>query len=202
MQSAVTVPYAVEFRDLSDNAALLGEVAQMTGGRLVKSDPTQADIFAEAGVKFPETASPLTKPLILVWLAIFLLEFAIRRIALDVRAVARRVSSLITRIRPGVSGLGTLDRLRLQQAKLRQRMASGVKTAHAQKRFEASQEPSESLPVSEISAKSETPSTETQETAQEDTQQEQEMSHLQQLLKVKRKHEHRSSDSPNQSGDK
>lgn len=203
VQSAITVPYGVEFRDLSDNAALLREVAHVTGGRVLKPDPTQADLFAKTGVKFPETAIPLTKPLILIWLVVFLLDVAVRRIALDVRAVAKRVSSLIAGIRPVISGSTTLDRLKFRRAQLRKHLTAGTKTDHASKRFEAGEGASKNMPLPEVSQQTETPSDKpAQKPTDKEAHDEKDTSHLQQLLKVKRMHSKRFENNSKQSGEK
>jgi len=126
VQSAVIVPYAPEFRDLSDNAALMSEVAHIAGGRIVSADPARADLFNRSGVKFPQTAMPLTKPLILIFLCVFLLDVAVRRIAIDLGGVARRVAAVIDRLlgRSRAAAAGkTLDRLRLRREKLREQLA-------------------------------------------------------------------------------
>lgn len=87
-QSAINVPYAPEFRDLSDNSALLAEIATATGGRIINTDPQRSNLFDRAGLKFPQTAFPMTKPLIIIWLILFLLDVAVRRIALDFKTMA------------------------------------------------------------------------------------------------------------------
>ncbi|KPK80751.1 MAG: hypothetical protein AMJ81_11415 [Phycisphaerae bacterium SM23_33] len=63
VQSVVTVPYAPEFRDLTDNTPLLAAVQQATGGRQLGPDPEKANLFEREGVSFPHTALPLTKHL-------------------------------------------------------------------------------------------------------------------------------------------
>ena len=192
IQSAVTVPHGAEFSDLSDNSALLREVARITGGRVVKSDPNQAGLFDAAGVKFPATALPLTRTLILIWLVIFLLDVAVRRIALDVRAIARRVISLMARVRPGISSASsTLDRLKLRKKQLSRRLAGGTATGHATKRFEARpEETPKDLPAQAASAADEPPAAK----AIDQDQDKQDTSSLQHLLKVKRNQSNQSGD--------
>jgi len=82
-QTTVTIPFAPEFRDLSDNAPLLTEVSEISGGRILSSDPNQAELFDYATLKFPETEMPLLRPLMLICLALFLLDVAMRRVILD-----------------------------------------------------------------------------------------------------------------------
>lgn len=124
----VTVPFAPEFRDLSDNLPLLEEVARVTGGRVLPTDPNAAGLYDYAGLSFPETNLPLLRPLLLIWLGLFLLDVAMRRVVIDVRAGARRV-------RAWFAGLGrgeqdeTISRLQVTRQKLRaQWSARGAET--------------------------------------------------------------------------
>ncbi len=117
-QSVVSVPYAPEFRDLTDNAAALAEVAAVTGGRQMAADPAKANLFDPSGLRFPQTARPLTKPLMLVWLAVFLLDVAARRIAVDFRALARGVVGLPGRFRRSATVEASLARLRARRKKV------------------------------------------------------------------------------------
>ena len=55
----VSVPFAPEFRDLSDNAPLLKEISRITGGRVLSlaSDPNKANLYEHAGLDVPADAS-------------------------------------------------------------------------------------------------------------------------------------------------
>jgi uncharacterized membrane protein/Mg-chelatase subunit ChlD len=98
--SVVSVPYAPEFRDLADNTPLLEEVAHETGGRILPSDPKDVDLFDRAGLALPETPLPLTRPLLAVIVALFVIDVACRRLALDVRAMAAAVGGWLGRLLP------------------------------------------------------------------------------------------------------
>jgi len=91
VQSVVTVPFAPEFEDLTDNSALLAQVAEATGGRLLDVDPEKADLFSREGLVKPRSAMGLTIPLLLAWVVLFLLDVAVRRVAIDFAAIARRL---------------------------------------------------------------------------------------------------------------
>ncbi len=91
VQTVVTVPFAPEFEDLTDNSALLAQVAETTGGRILNTDPQKAELFSRAGLVKPRSALPLTIPLLLAWVVLFLADVAVRRIAIDFAAVARRL---------------------------------------------------------------------------------------------------------------
>jgi len=105
VQAVVNVPFAPEYEDLTDNAALLAEVASITSGRLLDTRPEQADLFARTGLVPPRAFTPLTRPLFIVWVVLFLLDVATRRIAVDVRAVARRIGISVTDLAVGAAGV-------------------------------------------------------------------------------------------------
>jgi len=185
--STVTIPFAPEFRDLSDNAPLLAEVSKISGGRILASDPNQADLFDYTGLKFPETEMPLLKPLMLIWLALFLLDVAVRRVVLDFRAMARRAVSLVRLARPERKADPTLERLRARRQKLRDQLFAGKAAAIAAKRYQASKEFEGALPVADTT-KPVRPQTTRQDTEKpKEPAARQDASHIQRLLKAKRK---------------
>jgi len=139
VQSVVTVPYAPEFRDLSDNAPLLEEVARETGGRVLPPEPAQVDLFDRAGLVLPESAQPLTKPLIIAWLALFLVDVAVRRLAVDFRAMVRRAAGWLRSLLPtrAAKQEAAVQRLRTRTQKVREQLAGRAPDPNAGRRFEA-----------------------------------------------------------------
>lgn len=187
-QTPVTVPFAPEFSDLVDNAALLMEVSAITGGRVLSSDPAQAMLFDYTGLKFPETQLPMTRLLMLIWLAVFLLDVAVRRVALDFRAMARRIASFVRRPLADRKAETTLGRLRLAQKKLREQLFTSSNESVASRRYEADEKYSGDLPEAKASVKSDTPiEKQTEETEPQKTEASEDQSHIQQLLRAKRK---------------
>jgi hypothetical protein len=199
VQTPVTVPFAPEFRHLSDNAALLAEVSAITGGRILSSDAAQANLFDYTGLKFPETQLPMTRLLMLIWLAVFLLDVAVRRIATDFRAMARRVVSFLRRPlaerasflrRPLAEHKAdkTLERLRLAQNKLREQLFTRSDKSIASRRYEADEKYSGDLPTAQAPSQSkvliEKPP---EKTEPPKTEADEDKSHIQQLLRAKRK---------------
>ncbi|MHC4475854.1 MAG: VWA domain-containing protein [Planctomycetota bacterium] len=186
--STVTIPFAPEFRDLSDNAPLLRAVSEITGGRVLGSDPNQADLFSDASVKFPETHLPLTRRLMLYWLAFFLLDVAVRRVALDVRAIGRSAVSFVRVLRPQRQVDKTIERLRLTRKKVREQLARGPGAKVASRRYKGGEQSTGELPVTRVATqpqkRSEEPAaaTEGKRTAEDAAP-----SHIEQLLKAKRK---------------
>ncbi len=133
----VTVPFAPEFRDLSDNAPLLREVSRVTGGRIysLSSDPNQANVYDYAGLTFPQTHLPLLRPLMLAWLVVFLLDVAVRRVVFDVRAMLRRVRAWLTRaVRREQDE--TISRLQARRQKLRAQWSARTAAADLPKHYE------------------------------------------------------------------
>jgi hypothetical protein len=186
--TTVTIPFAPEFRDLSDNAPLLKQVSDISGGRILSSDPNQAGLFDRSTVKFPETHLPLTRRLILIWLALFLLDVAVRRVALDVRAMARWALASVRSLRAEGKADRTLERLRLTRQKLREQLFARSTDTVASRRYEAKAEFKGDLPTAEVQRKSEPPREKgPAKPAPAATEAAEEPSHIQQLLKAKRK---------------
>ena len=142
-QTAFTVPYAPEFRDLKDNAAVLADLAATTGGRVLGGgDAEETDLFDRTGLKFPRTAKTLTEPMIFIWLVVFLLDVAVRKIAVDFRALGRRAVSLLSIKRTGKAD-PTVDRLLARKNRTRRQdgdapARAGADDEAASRRYTAS----------------------------------------------------------------
>ncbi len=186
MHTTVTIPFAPEFRDLSDNAALLAEVSDITGGRILVSDPNQADLYNEAGLKFPETQLPLIRPLMFLWLALFLLDVAVRRVVIDFRALSRRLFA-------GAGGKKverdqTLQRLQASRRQVQQKLSARKASISASRRYQADQSAEGELPVADTKPAREKPRpTEPERTPEKRVDQAADKSHIDRLLKAKRK---------------
>jgi hypothetical protein len=186
-QSSVSVPFAPEFRDLTDNSALLAEVAAITGGRILTEDPNQNDLFDRAGVKIPEARIPLTEPLIKLWLLIFLLDVAVRRVAVDWVGGWRKFVRWISRQRTVQQDV-TLARLRERRQRLKDQLTPQVADKLMAQRYQAPAETSESLPKAPVER--DMPRHEERpepKPVQEKAKKPAETSHIQQLLDAKRK---------------
>lgn len=93
VQTSINVPYAAEYRELQSNAQALGEIAKRTGGRVLLAD-APADVYDPASRRPVEIRQPVWETLLRLALVCFLLDVAIRRVALepaDVTAGLRRV---------------------------------------------------------------------------------------------------------------
>ena len=186
-QTTVTIPFAPEFRDLTDNAPLLAEVSDISGGRILGSDPNQADLFDYAGLKFPETELPLLRPLMLIWLALFLLDVAARRIILDVRAIARRIALFVRLKKPERKTDQTLERLRARRQTLRDQL-SARKADQSARRYQTSEDYRGEMPTTETVKRTEAKEEKkTEKPVPKKVEPSEDSSHIQRLLKAKHK---------------
>jgi hypothetical protein len=136
--AVVTIPFAPEFRDLSDNASLLEEVCETTGGRVLPVDPNEANLYEYAGLKFPETQLPLLRPLMLAWIAVFLLDVAVRRVVVDVRGTVRRVRSWVSAAARRQED-ETISRLRARRQKLREQWSARTTDVTTAQRYDGAE---------------------------------------------------------------
>jgi len=187
--TAVTIPVAPEFRDLSDNAPLLSQISEISGGRILSSDPNQVNLFDRSGLKFPETQMPLIKPLMFLWLALFLLDVAVRRVILDIRAIGRRIAAVLLRYRRSKQKEEkTIEQLKLRRQKVRDQLSARSRESIASRRYEADEKYEGELPMVKPSTmKVETEKTVSQKSETVKDIPEDETSHIQRLLKAKRK---------------
>jgi hypothetical protein len=187
VQTVVNVPYAPEFDDLTDNAALLAELAETTGGRVLPSDPAKADLFSRAGLEPPKAAIPLTEPLFLAWVVLFLLDVGVRRIAIDVRGIARRLAARIRRQREAVEN-ATLAALKKRRDSVRLRLGAQGKDAHAGQKFVAKDGSADRLPETDLSRPPDKPRPMAQEPSDQPAKPaEDARTHVSRLLDAKRR---------------
>jgi uncharacterized membrane protein len=187
-QTTVTIPFAPEFRDLTDNAPLLAEVSDISGGRILSSDPNQAELFDYAGLKFPETELPLLRPLMLIWLALFLLDVTARRVIIDVRAIARRAASFIRLKKLERKTDLTLDRLRARRRTLRDQLSARKADQSAARRYQVSEDYQGEMPTTDTDKRVEVKvQKKPEKTVPEKTEATEDSSHIQRLLRAKQK---------------
>jgi hypothetical protein len=92
VQAAVTKPFADEFRALTDNMPLLQQVASMTGGRVLSGDPAADELWRREGLKMPVATTPIWLGFAVAGIGMFLLDVGVRRVRVDVRAMAGLVA--------------------------------------------------------------------------------------------------------------
>ncbi|MHC5004631.1 MAG: VWA domain-containing protein [Planctomycetota bacterium] len=89
LQAAVNVPYSREFRTVKHNAALLRELAERTGGRVLDwNSPELAevvDLFHRENLELPRSYKRIWDLLIMIAAGLFVLDVAARRLAIDAK---------------------------------------------------------------------------------------------------------------------
>ncbi|MHC4754978.1 MAG: VWA domain-containing protein [Planctomycetota bacterium] len=187
LNTTVTIPFAPEFRDLTDNEALLNEVSTITGGRsITAADPNQANLFDYAGVKFPESQLPMTKMLMYVWLVLFLLDVAVRRVAVDFKAMVRRIAELMKR-KSKRKVDKNLQRLMAKRKQVSEQLKARSDKTITARRYEASEEFKGELPIAKPEVEVKAPEKPAQEAGPSKPVLPKEESHIDKLLKAKRK---------------
>lgn len=97
IQTGFSVAYSPEFRDLRTNRALLQNLTDRTGGRMLVANDPKAP-FDRTTLSRAEARPPIWEDLIRWMLLLFLLDVAIRRIAINPAEIARRVRKYIGEI--------------------------------------------------------------------------------------------------------
>jgi uncharacterized membrane protein/Mg-chelatase subunit ChlD len=131
VRGALAVPFAPEFHDLKSNPALLAEVSEIGQGRKLSGNPQTDKFFDHASLAFPLERKPLWKELSILWLVLFLIDVAVRRVALDFKAFFRRVFR-------GKSDRSqqAVDDLRKHQLEVKKKITRATEPAVAQTRYE------------------------------------------------------------------
>ncbi|MGE3107040.1 MAG: glutamine amidotransferase [Phycisphaerales bacterium] len=88
VQAAITRPYASEYRQLQDNAALAEQIAKLTGGRVIPDNPALADLWSKEGLKMPVATRPIWLTVAIAAITLFLMDVAVRRVRIDFAAMA------------------------------------------------------------------------------------------------------------------
>jgi len=98
IQAAVTVPYPREFRTVKHNAALLHEVASLTGGRVLDAaDPALVNLFDRGFLEVPKSPQRVWDLLAILAASLLVLDVATRRIAVSPRRVAELAGRAVGR---------------------------------------------------------------------------------------------------------
>jgi hypothetical protein len=145
VQAAITRPFADEFRAMRDNAALLEQVAKLTGGRVLPADPINAELWSREGLTMPVSLRPIWLVVAMSAIGLFLVDVAVRRVRIDVFGMARAVRGAFKRgAQSSAEQVGQLKAARTRaQAEMAKRAAesaaSGAAGASSTK-FEASGE--------------------------------------------------------------
>ncbi|RIK69225.1 MAG: hypothetical protein DCC65_00310 [Planctomycetota bacterium] len=133
IRTGVTVAYSPEYRDLEPNEALLREIAEVSEGRILSINADPDTVFAH-NLPPTVTRTPIWEFLLKLAIFSFLMDIAVRRIALDpVKALAWArgyIASLAGRFAPGQKAAKTLTDLKGVRARVRsERTREGDATA-------------------------------------------------------------------------
>ncbi|HEX4056182.1 MAG TPA: hypothetical protein VHX86_18130 [Tepidisphaeraceae bacterium] len=98
--AGTTVNSSPEMRDLQSNDALLKQIADRTGGRLLKPfDVSSADLFTRDGLTITDSPQSIWDLLVPWLLALIILDVAVRRIAWDWPAIKRMALAVADYVR-------------------------------------------------------------------------------------------------------
>ncbi len=90
--AGTSVASGSEYRELSDNAALLVKIAEETGGRVLDlAKPGEAGLFRRDGLEATVARTPLWRPLLMLAIVVMLLDVGTRRVAWDRLLESREV---------------------------------------------------------------------------------------------------------------
>jgi Mg-chelatase subunit ChlD/uncharacterized membrane protein len=113
LQTGVSVAYSPEYRELQANEALLGAIIDESGGRELEWDlASSASVFDRSGLRLAETRRPIWEELLRWMLLLFLLDVAVRRIAIDPGRIRRFVAEMGGRRSVGEESAATLSELK------------------------------------------------------------------------------------------
>jgi hypothetical protein len=98
--SGTSVNSSPELRDLQSNDALLHQIAQRTGGRVLEPfNVDAADLFTRDGLQISSSPKPIWDLLVPFLLALIIVDVAIRRIAWDWLATKRMATAAANYVR-------------------------------------------------------------------------------------------------------
>jgi Mg-chelatase subunit ChlD len=122
VSTGVVQSYSPEYRHLEHNEGQLAELARLTGGRVLNPDYPAA-VFEQWSIRPTEVRRPIWDVLVRVALFLFILDVAVRRIALTPGAAARNTREYVRGLagaRPGPEHAAALGALRNAKARVRE----------------------------------------------------------------------------------
>ena len=123
LQTGLSVAFSPEFRELETNDALLAEIASRTGGQVLGSS-NMGEVFDISKLKPAEARRPIWEFLIRWMLVLFLIDVAVRRIAINPIEIARKIRKFIAEMggqrRPAETSAAVLSNLKGAQAQRRE----------------------------------------------------------------------------------
>lgn len=125
-QTGVSRPFADEYRSLASNLPLLQQVATMTGGRILPSDPEhpEANIWRRDGIEMPVALRPIWPLIALIGIGLFIADVGVRRVRIDILGLLRLGAA-----RSRATARAEMANLRTAREQARQRLAERGATA-------------------------------------------------------------------------
>lgn len=145
IQTGLTVTYSPEFAVVTHNETLLAELARRTGGRVLNPDQAAA-VLDPGSMRRVEARAPIWQELVGLALLAFLVEVAVRRLAIRPGEALRRVRSYLREIAGQSSGAraeATVATLRGVRKQVQSAQAPAA-TAVLRDRINATSAPAES----------------------------------------------------------
>jgi hypothetical protein len=134
LQTGLSVAFSPEYRELETNEALLSEIAQRTGGRVLSPTDTTA-AFDTTSLTPAEARRPIWEYLVRWMLLLFLLDVAVRRIAINPIEIARKVRRFIGELagkrQPAEASAAVLSTLKGTRERMRDDLAASEKPSDA-----------------------------------------------------------------------
>ena len=113
LQTGVAIAYSPEYKELQANDALLNAIEDESGGRALDwNEASAASVFDRSGLKLAESRRSVWEELVRWMLVLFLLDVAVRRIALDPGRIRRFVREMAGRQQVGEESAATLSELK------------------------------------------------------------------------------------------
>jgi Ca-activated chloride channel family protein len=119
LRSGVVQSYSPEYRALQQNEATITDLARRTGGRVLYLDHPEA-VFEPWSIRPIEVRRPFWEDLVRLAMLLFLIDVAVRRIAITPAEVVDRLGRFIHDLsgpRPAPDSVGTLSALRGAKAR-------------------------------------------------------------------------------------
>ncbi len=135
VQAAVSRPFADEFRALETNAALLRQVAGLTGGEVLTGNPDVDRPWRAEGLRRPVATRAVWLAVAIGALGLFLADVGIRRVRVEPAGIARAVARAFGRSADRAAG-EQIDSLRAAREKARARIGEAAGGAVASRKFE------------------------------------------------------------------
>ncbi len=121
-------------------------ISEMTGGRILPGDPNSAELYERSALEFPRTYLPLTRPLLLAWVIVMLLDVAVRRVVIDFRGILRKLARARKISQSETEQM--ISQLRAKRKQVQDKMTTGA--VDAAKRYDAADRADTKLPGIEV----------------------------------------------------